>query len=94
MGVCVICGTSVDDKFPVSRLAHCLRCTADLHACRQCFWYDARVAKQCREPMAEWMADKEKSNFCDYYKLNDKTRVVADTKADEAKEALKKLFSK
>lgn len=94
MGVCVVCGTAVDDEFPISRLAHCPKCMADLHACRQCFWYDVHVAKQCREPMVEWIADKEKTNFCDYYKLNKKTKVVADTTADAAKEALKKLFNK
>lgn len=94
MGVCVVCGTVVDDAFPISRLAHCTKCTADLHACRQCFWYDVHAAKQCREPMVEWIVDKEKTNFCDYYKLNAKTDVVADTKADDAKEKLKKLFGK
>lgn len=94
MGVCVVCGTAVDDAFPVSRQAHCQKCKADLHACRQCLWYDTHAAKQCREPMAEWIADKEKANFCDYYKLNAKTEVVADTKADSAKEALRKLFNK
>lgn len=94
MGVCVVCSTAVDDEFPISRLAHCPKCMADLHACRQCLWYDVNVSKQCREPMVEWIADKEKSNFCDYYKLNTKTKVDADTKSDAAKEALKKLFNK
>lgn len=94
MGVCVVCSTAVDDAFPVSRQAHCPKCVADLHACRQCFWYDIHAAKQCREPMAEWIADKEKANFCDYYKLNAKTKVVADTKPEDAKEALRKLFNK
>lgn len=94
MGVCVNCGTPVSDDPPVSRRDFCQKCSADLHACRQCYWYDVRVAKQCREPMAEWVADKEKANFCDYFKLNSKTSVVVDDKTQSAKDALKQLFKK
>lgn len=94
MGVCVVCGTPVASDPPVSRRDYCQKCKSDLHACRQCFWYDVHAAKQCREPMAEWIADKEKANFCDYFKLNDKTGVVADRKVDTTKEALEKLFKK
>ncbi len=94
MGVCVVCGTEVVEELPISRRAHCQKCVADIHACRQCFWYDLHAAKQCREPMAEWIAEKEKANFCDYFKLNEKTDVVADTKSDAAKELLKTLFKK
>lgn len=94
MGVCVVCGTLVDPEPPVSRRDYCQKCKSDLHACRQCYWYDVRVAKQCREPMAEWIADKEKANFCDYFKLNDKTSEVGDDKASSSREALERLFKK
>ncbi|PIR20179.1 MAG: hypothetical protein COV45_07490 [Deltaproteobacteria bacterium CG11_big_fil_rev_8_21_14_0_20_47_16] len=94
MGVCVGCGTPIDEPLPISRQAHCKKCTADFHACRQCYWYDTHVAKQCREPMADWVADKEKANFCDYFKLNEKKFVTVDDRTESAKEALEKLFKK
>lgn len=94
MGVCVGCGIRLDEPNPISRRAHCLKCFADLHACRQCFWYDVQVSKQCREPMAEWVADKEKANYCDYFKLNEKESVYVENKESAAKDALEKLFKK
>jgi len=94
MSVCVVCGTPIDISVPISRRDFCPKCMADLHACRQCYWYDVHAAKQCREPMVEWVADKEKANFCDYFKVNDKMSVPVDHKAASAKDALEKLFKK
>ena len=91
MGVCVGCGTPALDDPPISRRDFCPKCMADLHACRQCFWYDIRVSKQCREPMAEWVADKEKANFCDYFRFDPQIKVkVADKEAQRTK--LEALF--
>lgn len=94
MGVCVACGAGASDDPPISRRDFCPKCAADLHACRQCFWYDVHAAKQCREPMAEWIVDKEKANFCDYFKLNNKTSVVVNDTTQSARNALEKLFKK
>jgi hypothetical protein len=33
-----------------------------------CVDYDTSVAKSCREPIAEEVQDKERANFCDYFK--------------------------
>ena len=34
----------------------CEECGADLHACRQCEFYDSYAATQCREPSARRVA--------------------------------------
>ena len=53
------------------RLAACPRCHAELHACRQCRFYDA-FARRCRNPhVDEPPADHERSNFCDYLEPGD-----------------------
>lgn len=65
--VCWRCGASLTDQpLPLSRLAECRACHAPLHVCRMCRFYDPAVARQCREPVAEEVRDKERANFCGY----------------------------
>lgn len=65
--VCWKCGGSLAElSLPLRRLEECPACGADLHVCRMCEFYDERVAKKCREPVADEVKDKERANFCDY----------------------------
>lgn len=66
--VCWKCGASIgDEPLPLSRMAECRSCRAQLHVCRLCAFYDVRVAKACRETVAEEVKDKERANFCGYF---------------------------
>ena len=66
--VCWKCGTSIgDEPLPLSRTAECRACRAQLHVCLMCEFYDTRVAKSCRETVAEDVRDKERANFCGYF---------------------------
>lgn len=68
--VCWKCGISIADlPAPLARLAECFACRADLHVCRLCEFYDNRIAKSCREPVAEQVQDKERANFCGYFQI-------------------------
>lgn len=67
--VCWKCGASLAGlSLPLSRLDECRQCHAELHVCKLCEWYSISVAKHCREPVAEEVKDKERANFCDYFK--------------------------
>lgn len=67
--VCWKCGASLADyTLPLRRLEECRKCGAELHVCKLCEWYSTIVAKHCREPIAEEVKDKERANFCDYFK--------------------------
>lgn len=67
--VCWKCGASLADyTLPLRRLEECRKCGAELHVCRMCEWYSIAVAKHCRETIAEEVKDKERANFCDYFK--------------------------
>lgn len=67
--VCWKCGASLADlTLPLLRLEECRQCHAELHVCKLCEWYSTAVAKHCREPIAEEVKDKERANFCDYFK--------------------------
>jgi len=54
----------------VGRRDTCWRCGADLHCCGNCSWYDAAYHNQCREPAADRQVDKERANFCEYFRLS------------------------
>ena len=67
--VCWKCGASLADlSLPLRRLDECKQCHAELHVCKLCEWYSISVAKHCRETVAEEVKDKERANFCDYFK--------------------------
>jgi hypothetical protein len=66
---CWKCGHALDDMpKPLRRRDECPACGADLHVCRLCEFYEPSVAKSCREPVAEEVTDKERANFCDYFR--------------------------
>lgn len=67
--VCWKCGASLAAlTLPLRRLEVCKSCNAELHVCRLCVEYDTAYAKHCREPTAEEVRDKERANFCDFFK--------------------------
>ena len=68
--VCWHCGVSVSEEpLPLSTYAECRPCRAQLHCCRQCQHYNPRLRVDCDEPRAESHSEREKSNFCDWFKL-------------------------
>ena len=94
--VCWKCGASLADlTLPLLRLEECRTCHAELHVCKLCEWYSLAVAKQCRETVAEEVKDKERANFCDYFKPKpDAWSPAAGAAVDAAKAALDALFGK
>jgi hypothetical protein len=92
--VCWKCGASIEEwPLPLSRLADCKACHAELHVCRQCLFYDTAKAKQCREPIAEEVKEKTRANFCDYFQVRPDAYQAQDRSAAEAARAeLEALF--
>ena len=83
---CYRCGASLAELTPpLSRQDECPSCAVYLHVCRMCEFFAAHVPKQCTEDDAEEVSDKEKPNFCDWFKP---VKVVFDAKrANEANKA-------
>lgn len=92
--VCWNCGDSLKtEPLPLSRRAVCAVCNAELHVCRLCQFYDPRVSDQCTEDRAEQVREKDRANFCDYFKPKLGAYVARqDTKSVAAKAALDGLF--
>jgi hypothetical protein len=96
MLVCWKCGASLAHlSLPLTRLDECKACHAELHACKLCEFYDLGKAKHCREPIAEEVRDKDRANFCDYFKP--RAGAYSNTQQSEAEKAraqLDTLFKK
>jgi hypothetical protein len=92
--VCYRCGASLAGlSLPLSRQDECPSCENYLHVCRMCVHFDRNVARQCREDDAEEVFEKERPNFCDWFKPAYNTfDEVAAGKSARAKSALAALF--
>ena len=88
---CYSCSKETD--FPegkLGRLDSCDHCNAYLHCCMMCSFYDKSSYNECKEPMADRITEKEKSNYCDYFKVN--TGVSANNEKDDLLAKANSLF--
>ena len=77
----------------VNRTDECPLCHADLHVCRACDFYESGAHNDCRETSADMVSDKERSNFCDYFRVSSKNAASGDeSKAKAARDAFNSLF--
>lgn len=91
---CYRCGESLAAlPLPFSRRDECPACTAHVHVCRMCVHFDPAVPKKCREDDAEEVIEKERVNFCEWFKPGlDTFDPVRAKKAAQAQSALAALF--
>jgi hypothetical protein len=93
VSACYFCGGSLDGTSRIVRDSECPSCRRDLHACVQCRHYDPHAHNKCREPQAEWVTERERRNFCDYFKLDPIGRAgPGRARADSARRKLNDLF--
>jgi len=91
--VCWKCGASLAGlSLPLRRQDECKACSAELHVCRLCEFYDTSVARSCREPVAEEVKDKTRANFCDYFRPRPEAFRAVSGDAERARSELDALF--
>ena len=68
---CYKCSTTleIDQRNAIARDEECPKCYSNIRSCKMCEFHDTTAYNECRETGAERILDKEKSNFCDHYKL-------------------------
>jgi len=64
---CHSCSKEIEVEGLVGRRDDCPHCGADTHVCLNCKFYDEKSYNECKEPQAERVLEKDRSNFCDYY---------------------------
>lgn len=70
MAVCYNCGATFPREMPITRSEECPRCLRPVRCCRNCRFYAPGSHWDCHETVPEQVFDKERSNFCDYFRLN------------------------
>ena len=57
-----------------------------------CVFYDTKVAKACREPIADLVGDKTRANFCGYFQPNPKLAALQAAPTVGTRSAAEGLF--
>jgi hypothetical protein len=91
---CWKCGTDIQLVAAVGVLKKdsCPNCDYDLHVCFNCRFYNSSAHNQCNETQAEWVRDKEKANYCDYFEPSKTAGPMGQSKSSDPKSAFNKLF--
>ncbi len=92
-GNCWFCGTTLT-HLDYGRGDICKKCGRDTKTCKGCIFYDASANNECRENQAERVVEKERSNFCDYFKPRSGQGTNPNDSRAAAKAAADALFKK
>lgn len=90
---CFSCGKETVFADRVGRRDECTHCGCDSHVCKNCDFYDEKAYNECRETSADVIREKERANFCDYFKPGTGGAGAVD-KAAALKAAAEALFKK
>lgn len=90
---CATCNKIASTTGKIFFRDECPHCRADLHICQNCLYYDTGAENDCRESSAELVLDKERANFCEYFRPAE-NQANASPAADEVKKKLDALFKK
>jgi hypothetical protein len=90
---CHHCGRDVALEAALQRTDSCPSCYSDLKCCLNCAFYDPGRNNQCADPAAEWVPDKSKANFCEFFTEPKKPAPPAAARAS-ARSAFDSLFKK
>lgn len=81
----------------IFRSSLCAKCGRELRICLNCVFYLPGAHWDCRETVAEQVTDKERANFCEYFRPAESGGVIPDSassKEDDARSEFDKLFGK
>ena len=90
---CWHCGQTLD-ALDFGRADSCKKCGKDTKVCKNCIYFDPMANNQCRESSADRVVDKERSNFCDWFKPSNGGGGSQAPSRDSLKAAADALFKK
>ncbi|MCR4675858.1 MAG: hypothetical protein K5634_01345 [Sphaerochaetaceae bacterium] len=90
MANCPYCGSSVSNVYYSTT---CPSCGKPLHTCRCCKFYSPSSHYGCRESVDELVQDKDRPNFCDYFRLTEKKIESSSASSKSAEELFNSFFS-
>ena len=95
MKACHACTKELALGREIGRRDECPHCRADLRCCLNCRFFDRAAPKQCREPIAELVKEKDGANYCDHFLFKESTAgAPAKDGETSSRKALDDLFKK
>jgi hypothetical protein len=91
--VCFSCHKKIEILLPLGRRDECTHCGADLRVCLNCNMYDKGSHHECREPSSDWVKEKDRANYCDYFMVKS-GEMSTQSKAQDLKAQAEALFKK
>ncbi len=91
MRVCFKCKNPVTLE-DISFRDECIQCRSDLHVCLNCSFYDEGRANKCREPQADYVKERDRANYCEYFRFKDTCQEKSGK--EEAERLFQNLFRK
>lgn len=98
MTYCGKCGKEFKDDFKPGRNESCPNCGRDLRICLNCQFYAPGRQHDCSEHIEEGVKEKDRGNFCDWFKMKHADSFEAiqqsdsERKKEEARRKLEQLF--
>ena len=90
---CTACGAKAPPKINVE--SSCPKCNADLHACRQCTYFDPGARFECNKSIPARIVDKNARNTCELFAPRSIVeRETSSGPPTNARDAFAKLFKK
>jgi hypothetical protein len=90
--ICHSCGAERKRQGKVLRTEVCAVCDSDMHCCYNCANFNESAHNKCCEPQAEWVSDREKANFCDFFSPNSMSSKQRTGELDKARLDFANLF--
>jgi len=92
MATCFVCGATLPGR--IYRNTICESCGADAKVCLNCDFYDESAHWQCRETIPEAIREKDRANFCDFFRPSRKVRPpdASGDKQSKARDDFSRLF--
>ncbi len=97
MKSCHHCGREVAVLGSIGRTDGCPFCHSDLKCCLNCRLHDPGAHNQCLEPQSEWVTDKDKANFCEFFEFrvtSPLSQPGAQSEVSRSRAAFDSLFSR
>ncbi len=91
MKTCFKCKSAVGSE-KIGFRDECPQCGSDLHVCVNCSFYDTGKSNSCREEQADYVKDRERANYCEYFRFGDKTPKAP--AREQAEQLFAELFKK
>jgi hypothetical protein len=78
---CVFCQKEITEK-KIHFRDDCPSCGRDMHICLNCEFYAPNAYRQCRESIHELVRDKERANYCHFFRQSTDGSGQADAEND------------